>query len=91
MGGNEKGLISLSRTNQKNLTRTLPQIFQSCTFNRSVTSPDLEMPETNASTMCSAFLQNSRNYDRNVSCRHSVKSVYMRDSGTSRCRSTRKS
>ncbi len=35
----EKALISLTQMRQQNLRADLPQIFQSCTFNRSVTSP----------------------------------------------------
>jgi hypothetical protein len=39
MARNEKGLAELGKTGQEKLTRDMPQIFQSCTFNRSVTSP----------------------------------------------------
>jgi hypothetical protein len=39
MGGSEKDLILLAQMRQEKLRKDLPQIFQSCTFNRSVTSP----------------------------------------------------
>ncbi len=39
MGGHAKGLISLDQMKRENLRKDLRQIFQSCTFNRSVTSP----------------------------------------------------
>jgi len=38
---NEKRLFLLGKTSQQKLTRDMPQNFQSCTFNRSVTSPSL--------------------------------------------------
>jgi len=39
MGKKRKGLILLTQTRQEKLREDLPHIFQSCTFNRSVTSP----------------------------------------------------
>jgi hypothetical protein len=39
IGGQSKGLILLAQMKREKLRKDLPQIFQSCTFNRSVTSP----------------------------------------------------
>jgi hypothetical protein len=39
MNESEKDLILLAQMRRENLREDLPQIFQSCTFNRSVTSP----------------------------------------------------
>jgi hypothetical protein len=39
VAGNKKDLIFLNQMKRENLRKFLPQIFQSCTFNRSVTSP----------------------------------------------------
>jgi hypothetical protein len=35
----EKSLLLLAQTRYEEMRKDLPQIFQSCTFNRSVTSP----------------------------------------------------
>ena len=39
MARKERELILLGKTGQEKLTRDAPHIFQSCTFNRSLTSP----------------------------------------------------
>jgi hypothetical protein len=39
MGGSKKGSILRDQMKREKLKKDLPQIFQSCTFNRSVTSP----------------------------------------------------
>jgi hypothetical protein len=39
VAGNKKDLIFLNQMKRENLRKFLPQIFQSCTFNRSVTPP----------------------------------------------------
>jgi len=39
IGRSKKGLILLAQMKREKLKKGLPQIFQSCTFNRSVTSP----------------------------------------------------
>jgi hypothetical protein len=39
MNGNEKDLTLLAHMRREKLKEDLPQIFQSCTFNRSATSP----------------------------------------------------
>jgi hypothetical protein len=39
MGRKRKGLILLTQMRHEEVRKELPHIFQSCTFNRSVTSP----------------------------------------------------
>jgi hypothetical protein len=39
IGGSRKGLILLAQMKREKLKKDLPQIFHSCTFNRSLTSP----------------------------------------------------
>jgi hypothetical protein len=39
MGGRKKVLILLAQMRLDDLRKDLPHLFQSCTFNRSVTSP----------------------------------------------------
>jgi hypothetical protein len=45
MGGSKTGLILLAQMKREKLKKDLPQIFQSCTFNRSVTSPFDALPD----------------------------------------------
>src|SRR5262249_39401832 len=78
MDRSEKELILLNHTKREKPRKDLPQIFQSCTFNRSVTSP-FQNVSTHARRPALQFSMSPKSFLGGPSCNLSERAVRGKD------------